>query len=59
MNGYAITVLGVYIIGAMVLLYKIDNDSNIEMAKSGLQQCVVKNGFAVNIVWQKECDKTK
>jgi hypothetical protein len=43
----------------IVSLFAIDKSEHIEMAKSGLQECVVKTGVAIHVVWQKECDKTK
>jgi hypothetical protein len=48
-----IIVVGVFIVS----LFAITTQSDNEMAKAGLQQCVVKAGISTHVVWQKECEK--
>lgn len=37
----------------LVIIEKIDNDRNQELAANGLQQCLENNA----ILWKKECNK--
>ena len=46
-------------IAAIMIAVTINSNQKIEMAKAGLQECVVKNpmGIGVNVIWMKECPK--
>jgi hypothetical protein len=50
-------IAGVLISLVVIGLVSITTQSDNEMAKAGLQQCVVKAGISTHVVWQKECEK--
>jgi hypothetical protein len=57
MDMYKVSIILGVIFG-IIVLYQVDNNHDIEMAKAGLQQCVVRTG-SFQVVWQKECEKAK
>ena len=58
-KSFAIFVASLAIFGvvAVIVVNAKDVFADIEAAKAGLQQCVVKIGDREELAWQRECEK--
>lgn len=56
MNKYTL-IFAIFLMATLFGVVAVVQDNDLQMAKAGLEQCVVTNpdGMGVNIVWRKEC----